>query len=191
LFIPYQDSKLTMILSNALGGNSKTTVIVTGALEGKHAVETIQTLRFGEMCAAVKQTASSTGIAVARVLREIEGEIERVEALIKRDEHWETRLVARDDVVDGEVVGVEHVPVSTLVGAGHHRVELEALLAKKRALLGEPDSPSPAKKKAFTPEQRQEQDGSESGMAMPPMSLAGRLDAAGPSRTEVATTVTI
>ena len=35
VYVPYQDSKLTMLLSPALGGDSKSTVVVCASMEGK------------------------------------------------------------------------------------------------------------------------------------------------------------
>eukprot|EP01039_Chlorochromonas_danica_P008382 gene8382-9240_t len=52
--IPYRDSKLTMLLSEALGGNSKTTLIICCNPEITHAPETLSTLRFGERAKKIK-----------------------------------------------------------------------------------------------------------------------------------------
>ncbi|EEH54826.1 uncharacterized protein MICPUCDRAFT_4313, partial [Micromonas pusilla CCMP1545] len=52
--VPYQDSKLTTLLSSALGGDCKTVVFVTASGESQHAAETTQSLRFGEKCASVE-----------------------------------------------------------------------------------------------------------------------------------------
>ena len=52
--VPYRDSKLTMILSDALGGNSKTTLIICCNPEQKHSPETLSTLRFGERAKKIK-----------------------------------------------------------------------------------------------------------------------------------------
>jgi hypothetical protein len=46
--VPYRDSKLTRILQDSLGGNSKTTLIICCASESRHVSETVSTLRFGE-----------------------------------------------------------------------------------------------------------------------------------------------
>jgi kinesin family protein 5 len=46
-FIPYRNSKLTRILQESLGGNSKTTLIVTCSPSIYNENETISTLRFG------------------------------------------------------------------------------------------------------------------------------------------------
>jgi hypothetical protein len=49
--VPYLESKLTTLLRPALGGNSRTTVVVTGSMEDAHAPQTLAALRFGETCA--------------------------------------------------------------------------------------------------------------------------------------------
>lgn len=44
--IPFRDSKLTMFLKDALGGNSKTTLICTASKQLRHIEESVQTLQF-------------------------------------------------------------------------------------------------------------------------------------------------
>jgi len=46
--VPYRDSKLTRILSESLGGNSKTCLIITCSPSIFNEAETIGTLRFGK-----------------------------------------------------------------------------------------------------------------------------------------------
>jgi len=53
-FAPYRDSKLTRLLSDSLGGNSKTCIIVTCSPVTYNVEETISTLRFGVNCKRVK-----------------------------------------------------------------------------------------------------------------------------------------
>jgi len=45
--IPYRDSKLTRVLQESLGGNSKTSLIVTASPSVFNDQETVSTLRFG------------------------------------------------------------------------------------------------------------------------------------------------
>merc|ERR1719193_3034454 len=52
--IAYRDSKLTRLLSDSLGGNSKTCIIVTCSPCEYNVEETISTLRFGVNCKKVK-----------------------------------------------------------------------------------------------------------------------------------------
>lgn len=134
-YIPYQDSKLTMLLSSALGGNSKTLVVVTASMEARHALETVQALRFGERCGNVANRAQMNSATLQRTLDRIDKEVEECEELIKRFERWETVRVVRKDEFDGEEVVVK----SMLVGAEEHRDRMEALLARRRELLGQPE----------------------------------------------------
>ena len=55
--VPYRDSKLTMLLMEALGGNSKTTLIICCNPEHDHSPETLSTLRFGERAKHIKTNA--------------------------------------------------------------------------------------------------------------------------------------
>lgn len=55
--IPYRDSKLTRILQESLGGNSRTTLIVNASPSSFNDAETISTLRFGVRAKAIKNKA--------------------------------------------------------------------------------------------------------------------------------------
>ena len=46
--IPYRDSKLTRVLQESLGGNSKTCLIITCSPSIFNEAETVSTLRFGK-----------------------------------------------------------------------------------------------------------------------------------------------
>jgi len=52
--IPYRDSKLTRLLTDSLGGNSKTSLIITCSPALINLEETISTLRFGEITQGIK-----------------------------------------------------------------------------------------------------------------------------------------
>ena len=54
--IPYRDSKLTRVLQDSLGGNSKTSLIITCSPSSYNEAETISTLRFGMRAKAIKNT---------------------------------------------------------------------------------------------------------------------------------------
>ena len=55
--VPYRNSKLTRLLTEALGGNSKTTLVVCCAPETAHLSETVSTLRFGERAKRIQNRA--------------------------------------------------------------------------------------------------------------------------------------
>jgi len=147
-YVPYQDSKLTMLLREALGGTARTVVVVTATLDPKHAVESLQTLRFAETCAQVQKRRTdeeATSTSVAAALAQLEEEISKLQADIAKKERWETRLIRRHDVdtvagafgeSEGKVDRVEVVPTSVLVGAEAERERLEHLLQRQAELQG-------------------------------------------------------
>ncbi|PVU96255.1 hypothetical protein BB561_001292 [Smittium simulii] len=56
--IPYRDSKLTRILQESLGGNSRTTLIINCSPSSYNVPETISTLRFGTRAKSIKNKAT-------------------------------------------------------------------------------------------------------------------------------------
>ncbi|KAI9306121.1 kinesin heavy chain [Cunninghamella echinulata] len=55
--VPYRDSKLTRILQESLGGNSRTTLIINCSPSSYNEAETISTLRFGVRAKTIKNKA--------------------------------------------------------------------------------------------------------------------------------------
>jgi len=121
-----------MLLSSALGGNCRTCVVVTGSSEKQHAIETMQSMRFGESCTLVtRDTSGDNMAAVTRAIRQvgcpslkpnlfprfsrvvltwfshcsllqIDAEIEVVEEAIRAKERWETVRIVREDELHQE-----------------------------------------------------------------------------------------
>lgn len=54
--VPYRDSKLTRLLSQSLGGNAKTSLIITASPSYYNEHETVSTLRFGTRARNIKNT---------------------------------------------------------------------------------------------------------------------------------------
>jgi hypothetical protein len=70
--VPYFESKLTMMLKGAFGGNSRTTAIITASMADEHADETNNALKFGERCSMITNdtkaaAATSVGAAVKAI----------------------------------------------------------------------------------------------------------------------------
>ncbi|XP_024388572.1 kinesin-like protein KIN-12F [Physcomitrium patens] len=55
--VPYRDSKLTFLLQDSLGGNSKTTIIATVSPSGCNSMETLSTLKFAQRAKLIRNTA--------------------------------------------------------------------------------------------------------------------------------------
>jgi len=145
-YVPYQDSKLTMLLSQGLGGNCKTSIVVCAAMDPAHAVETMATMRFGERCALVENDARNGASVLASLLAELDVDIAATENAIVAKEKWVHKDVQRKDVnaeagtfeAQG-MGGMETKKVSYLTGAEAERRHLAALLARRRAFTGKAD----------------------------------------------------
>lgn len=87
-YVPFQDSKLTMLLSAGLGGDSKTSVVICGSMEPRHSSETMATLRFGERCALIETHARNQASVLAGILEQLEADIRELERVIKEKEQW-------------------------------------------------------------------------------------------------------
>jgi len=77
--IPYRDSKLTRILQDSLGGNSKTVLIVNVSPSSYNAVESVSTLRFGMRA---KNIENKVTVNATRSVEELEALLVRAEKAI-------------------------------------------------------------------------------------------------------------
>ena len=74
IHIPYRDSKLTHILKEALGGNSKTTLLIACSPHISNLEETVSTLRFGQRAKTIK----------TKVTAQIHRSMEELNAIIQQ-----------------------------------------------------------------------------------------------------------
>lgn len=135
-----------MLLSPAIGGDSKATVLICASPENEHAVETLQALRFGEKCRQVVNEASNNATGIQDIISAMDKEIEQLENIIRTKERWESREVLRCDalVEEGtyeaklaETKGGEVVRTGVVVGAEAERQRLEKVIVQRAALTGE------------------------------------------------------
>lgn len=136
--IPFASSQLTSLLQAALAGQSRTMVIVTGSMEGVHALQTMNALRFGERCQRIKTSAAMTTSVSEEVIITINSTLKRLEQEIRTSETWHTEKITRQDRDGTTEVVLKTVPR----GAEHLRMEYERLLETRCILLGEKKSPS-------------------------------------------------
>ncbi|KAH9505244.1 hypothetical protein Btru_059043 [Bulinus truncatus] len=82
-FIPFRDSKLTRYLQNALGGNSKTAIILT--ISPTSIEETLSTLQFGQSAKKIKNRPQKNEIVTDEAeLKKSIKEIERLKECIRQ-----------------------------------------------------------------------------------------------------------
>jgi kinesin family protein 5 len=84
--IPYRDSKLTRILQESLGGNSRTTLIINCSPSSYNDVETVGTLRFGMRAKTIKNKAKINAelspAELKAMLKKVQGQVTSFEQYI-------------------------------------------------------------------------------------------------------------
>lgn len=141
-YVPFKESKLTMLLSGGLGGNSKTSIIVCGNMHSEHAAETMAALRFGEKCALLEIELKRNNISILNgLLHNIEEEMKLLNQAIKEKEKWEIVTEHRIDVNAEEgtmeaAFAQERKVITVVRGAEAERKRLAYLLEQKEQLTG-------------------------------------------------------
>ncbi|KAB1226943.1 Phragmoplast orienting kinesin 2 [Morella rubra] len=88
LHVPYRDSKLTFLLQDSLGGNSKTTIIANISPSSCCSLETLSTLKFAQRAkfiknnAIVNEDASGDVIAMRLQIQQLKKEVSRLRSLV-------------------------------------------------------------------------------------------------------------
>jgi len=136
--IPYRDSKLTRLLSDSLGGNSKTLLIVTGSPMNTNLEETVSTMRFGTRAKLIQNKAkANTEKSVAEykiLLHQATLKLAIQQALIDALEKDVANLLACAESADP--ASALKIPIPELLS---RNVEL---LKKNQELIVEPETPA-------------------------------------------------
>ncbi|KAM1342622.1 hypothetical protein ACFX2F_006926 [Malus domestica] len=88
LHVPYRDSKLTFLLQDSLGGNSKTTIIANISPSSCCSLETLSTLKFAQRAkfiknnAIVNEDASGDVIAMRVQIQQLKKEVSHLRGLV-------------------------------------------------------------------------------------------------------------
>ncbi|KAA0172744.1 hypothetical protein FNF27_05724 [Cafeteria roenbergensis] len=132
--IPYRDSKLTRLLQNSLGGNSRTVLLIALSPSAWNASESLGTLRFGDMSSRIQNT------AVARTLVSEERLADMIALARERRTRNDTMLQRCEAQAHQfyelfEALGVSRAEVAKLAGRGLGRAE--AGMAAAEAARGE------------------------------------------------------
>ena len=91
--VPYFESKLTLLLRGAFGGNSRTTAMITGSMDAEHGDQTFQALAFGERCSMITNSAKFSVTSVEAALNSIDEALVRCEKQMRSlEERGKTQL---------------------------------------------------------------------------------------------------
>jgi len=122
-----------MLLAPGLGKNSKTTMVICAAPENEHSSETVNAIKFGQICRRIKQEVVRDKFRMMKdIMDQIELDIQKCEETIRKKERWEivenTRIDSYGDL--------EIKKITNLIGAEEERARLEELLRRKAELTG-------------------------------------------------------
>eukprot|EP00388_Colpodella_angusta_P019451 GDKJ01048686.1.p1 GENE.GDKJ01048686.1~~GDKJ01048686.1.p1 ORF type:complete len:833 (-),score=285.95 GDKJ01048686.1:402-2900(-) len=131
--VPYRDSKLTRVLQESLGGNSKTTLIVTASPSIYNETETVSTLRFGVRAKAVKNKAK---VNQERSVEELKRLLAKAEAVIKSQQE---RIALLEKTIS-DMGGV--VPEGGLAGFDVSDESVEKTIVAAPAGVADPEETS-------------------------------------------------
>ncbi|KAE9986342.1 hypothetical protein EG327_004389 [Venturia inaequalis] len=143
--VPYRDSKLTRILQESLGGNSRTTLVVNCSPSSYNDQETLGTLRFGTRAKSIKNKAKVNAELSPAELKIL---LREARSRISKYEDWiptvETELQSWRK---GEAVPKEAWVAPIAAGLVPKKAETKAQLPATPTRLASsdkrPDSPSP------------------------------------------------
>lgn len=134
--IPYRDSRLTRLLSESLGGNSRTTLIINCSPSNLNDAETLSTLRFGIRAKSIKNKAR---VNAELSPAELKAQLKKTKAQLMTYEEYITGL-------EGELIlwrGGDSVPTNNQVEfISRGGVKPESKNRPQSRLLDRPETPS-------------------------------------------------
>lgn len=83
LHIPYRDSKLTYLLKDSLGGNSKTYMIAAISIANTQFQETLSTLKFAQRVKLIQNKAQANEIVSGNQVKRLQQEIEHLKEQLR------------------------------------------------------------------------------------------------------------
>eukprot|EP00300_Choanocystis_sp_HF-7_P042449 c9199_g1_i1.p1 GENE.c9199_g1_i1~~c9199_g1_i1.p1 ORF type:complete len:918 (-),score=209.46 c9199_g1_i1:102-2855(-) len=100
LFVPYRDSKLTRILQDSLGGNSKTLMLACASPAAFNYEETLNTLRYADRARCIKNKAHVNRDAVSEQIHNLKQQIKQLQvALVKEHFNLGDQALSHDQVM--------------------------------------------------------------------------------------------
>lgn len=142
--IPYRDSKLTRLLQDSLGGNSKTIMVATIGPASYNYEESLTTLRYANRAKNIKNRPKINEDPKDAMLRQFQDEIERLKSLINnkggaggqsQGQSRKGRRRRREVNEDGEVI--EYGDDDTQDVEEYMKREQEKLKEEKQMILND------------------------------------------------------
>eukprot|EP01065_Artemidia_motanka_P006927 TRINITY_DN13389_c0_g1_i2.p1 TRINITY_DN13389_c0_g1~~TRINITY_DN13389_c0_g1_i2.p1 ORF type:complete len:829 (+),score=199.59 TRINITY_DN13389_c0_g1_i2:884-3370(+) len=130
---PYRSSKLTFLLSNALGGNSKTAMLAAISPHPDNRDETLSTLRYAQDAKKIVTKAVVNEDPQARLIKELRSEVARLRSLLEAATRRDAEGVGDESDDDASLAAeAEDGPVPSQQTARRQLETVTALLARSQ-----------------------------------------------------------
>ena len=143
--IPYRDSKLTRILQESLGGNSRTTLIVNCSPSSYNDAETLSTLRFGVRAKSIKNKAKINAelspLELKQLLKKAQNQVITYETYVTSLE-GEVQVWRRGETVPKERWTPPILSEGATAARGDSRAPRSGTPSLLQSELGRADTPS-------------------------------------------------
>jgi kinesin family protein 3/17 len=111
-FVPYRDSKLTRLLQDSLGGNTKTMMVAAISPADYNYEETLSTLRYANRAKNIKNKPKINEDPKDAMIREFKAEIERLRKLLAEQSNAATLLSQLQGSGSAQQIPVQSQPMS-------------------------------------------------------------------------------
>lgn len=130
---PFRDSKLTLILRNSLGGNTKTSLLLAASPHPDNVAETISTIRFGERAkkikTKVKANTQRSAAQLQQIVDRLQDELEKTRAYVKllEDKLGESGIALPSQPSKADVADIDAVSGGNL-SVGETELEMAVMV---------------------------------------------------------------
>ncbi len=132
--IPYRDSKLTRLLQDSLGGNTKTVMVACVSPAGMNYDETLSTLRYASSAKFIRNKPRINEDPKDALLKQYETEIQQLRSMIKRLENGDAVDTELKAIVEAQTEADPEVRSLQDLAGEHSRVALSKLEQEKADL---------------------------------------------------------
>lgn len=82
--VPYYESTLTTMLKHSFGGNCRTSLIIACRKDDNHGNETLQSLRFGEVCSTISNNIKIAATSLESTITSIDGSLQVISSQLTK-----------------------------------------------------------------------------------------------------------
>lgn len=126
--IPYRDSKLTRLLQDSLGGNSKTIMVANVGPASYNYEETLTTLRYASRAKKIRNKPRVNEDPKDALLREFQSEIERLKSLLEEKKRRRPEMTSSVEMTPAAATNAQAIDVEAVANLDAKIKKMESKL---------------------------------------------------------------